>query len=142
MTLPLPGIWTGQVTGDITPNIGDPTTRLCVAGGLLLVTSPFMLMGLYELCRGKSKDPDSKAVGTMTLHFGAPFFVSNLVLCFTAHPLLLLLTFVGTWWGSWLYFGGTLFSVLTSKSRVRAEDPDGKKVYVDDVNLEERAKNE
>ena len=47
--------------------IGDSITRLYYAGGLLLVTSPFMLMGMIELFFGKAKNPDSRAVGMMTL---------------------------------------------------------------------------
>jgi len=42
-------------------------TRVNIALALLLVTSPFMVMGMIEMLWGKAKNPDSKAVGMMTL---------------------------------------------------------------------------
>lgn len=56
---------------------GSTTTRIYTALAFLLVTSPFMLMGMIELLWGKAKNPDSKAVGMMTLTVGYSLTLLN-----------------------------------------------------------------
>ncbi len=97
----------------------DGTKRLYSALALLLVTSPFMFMGINQLSKGQSQTVASpskikaEAVGMMTLTFGSPFFITNLVLCITGNPLILVFTFVLSWWGMWILFGETIRSKLS-----------------------------
>lgn len=96
--------------------------RLFSALGLLLVTSPFMLVGISQLSKSATAPAaspptttastisriKSESVGLMTLLFGLPFFTANVVLCFTANPFLIILSFIVSWWGTWIWFGDRL----------------------------------
>jgi len=100
--------------------------RLFSALALLIVTSPFMLMGINQLSKShpdpsspKQESSPSKIksenVGLMTLLFGLPFFATNVVLCFSANLVVLILTFVLSWWGTWIWFGDRLRAKLADE---------------------------
>jgi hypothetical protein len=105
--------------------------RLLSALCLLIVTSPFMLMGINQLSKShqaglhpasstqqeESSPAKIKAenVGLMTLLFGLPFFATNVILCFTANLVVLILTFILSWWGTWIWFGDRLRAKLAAE---------------------------
>jgi len=96
--------------------------RFFSALGLLVFTSPFMLMGINQLSKSglpaEAANPQDAAkikpesVGLMILLFGLPFFVTNIVLCLTGNPIILIFTFIFSWWGTWIWFGDRLRTKL------------------------------